>query len=184
MGTLKDWLDDLDKFEGGLPDFNTKLAMTLANTAINDVHGRIVETGKDADGKDLYHARSGKTYSDAELPISVFYNADIPLKPKKGDPQFLSYHDYKKRIGRDKGFRNMNLTGRMWGNTGLTENRGTKTSFYALVKGRNDETQDKLDRNSEMSQVDLLEQSEAEKERLAKVFDIELQVYVDDVFDR
>lgn len=166
----------------GFPEFHTNVGKTLAATAISEVNTRIVETGTDAKGKKLVHARSGKEYSETEIPTDVFLDADPPLPTAaaKRMPIAIAYVDYKQAVGRYRGKRDMMLTGRMWANTGLTENSATRDRFKARVAGRNQETQAKLDNNSALSKVDLLELSKEEEEILREDYDAELQIYIDD----
>lgn len=178
--SLANWLTNLRKLRNSGPQFNANVARVLGSTAIEEVSNRIIETGQDAKGSPLRHAKSGQQYSPAELPISTFVDAGM-ITPEKAStlPIMVSYVDVKKAVGRYRGKRDMMLTGRMWGNTGLTELRGDANTFYARVEGRNAETQAKLDRNAELSEVDLLALSQREEANLAKDYDTELQLHVD-----
>ena len=181
---LSTWLDRLKLVKEGLAAFHTNVAKVLGSTAIEEVNIRIVERGEDADGKKLVHAKSGKEYSEAEIPLPNFVDEGI-IRPDQARrlPIMVAYVDVKKAIGRYRGKRDLTLTGRMWANTGLTEHRGTQTRFFSTVAGRTTETQDKLDRNSELSDVDVLELSKEEEERLEEDYDTELQIYVEDILD-
>lgn len=89
------------------------------------------------------------------------------------------YLSYKKRIGRYKGHVDLDLTGRMWSNTGITEQRVEGGgSFYVAIAGRSDETQKKLDDNAERFEFDPLALSESETAELVQDFDDELQLYL------
>lgn len=181
--SLEVWLNNLRRFRDGGPGFFERAGRVIAHSAIAAVNNRIVETGTDANGKKLVHAKSGKEYSEAELPVSTFVDSGMLTRDQaRRLPLVSTYVDAKKLLGRYRGKRDMMLTGRMWGNTGLTEVRGTNDGFKATVEGRSAETQMKLDRNSELSGVDVLTLSKAEEEDLAADFDNELQMYVDDTF--
>lgn len=124
-----------------LPRFGEDMAVKLSNNAIADIEGRIREKGINADGG----------------PMSPDYT-----------PQYKSY---KKRKGRYKGHVDLDLTGRMWGNTGVVENRKSpKGGFFVTIAGRNQETQDKLDWNSERY-GDVLRLSAKEQEELTLDFE-------------
>lgn len=178
--SLAGWLEGLRKMRAALPAFNERMSRVIPSTAIEEVNNRIVETGTDSKGQPLKHARSGKEYSDREIPTSVFVdNGMLTAQQAKTLPILTTYVEAKKVIGRYRGKRDLMLTGRMWGNTGLVENKSTATSFHAVVAGRNAETQAKLDNNSALSGVDILAMSKTEEENLAKDFDTELQLFTD-----
>lgn len=164
----------------GLPQFNDEVSSTLALNAAQLVNSRVVDKGTDAKGQKLVHAKSGKEYSEAELPVSVFVdNGMISAAKARSLPIRVSYVDVKKAIGRYRGKRDMMNTGAMWKNTGLTGKEVSRGGFVATVAGQTPETQMKLDNNSLKSDVDLLELSPEEEEILAGDLDAELQQYLD-----
>lgn len=90
------------------------------------------------------------------------------------------YLAYKKRKGRYKGHVDLDLTGRMWGNTGVTQQAVNGTGgFLVIIAGRSAETQKKLDDNSARFGLDVLELSDAEAEELVLDFDDELVLYLE-----
>lgn len=177
---LRDTINRFRRFVDGLPGFSDEVAVTLSLNATQLINSRIVDTGTDADGNPLVHKKSGKVYSDAELPVSAFVdNGMISASKAKTLPPFVSYVDVKQSIGRHTGKRNLTLTGAMWKNTGLTSKQVTKGGFVATVSGKTVETQVKLDNNSNLSDTNVLTLSTGEEEILAGDLDIELQLYLD-----
>lgn len=167
-------------FVAGLTKFSDEVASELALSAAQKVNSRIVDKGEDAKGGKLKNKKSGKDYSDAEIPVSVFVDAGmLTASQARQLPIRSTYKDAKKAIGRYRGHRDLMLTGAMWKNTGLTAKQVTKGGFVATVQGKTSETQMKLDRNSEQAGEDILAMSEAEVEELAEELDDELQAYMD-----
>lgn len=180
METLRDTLGHMRTFLDGLPAFKDELAVTLSADAKQLVNDRIVERGEDAKGQKLVHAKSGKEYSEREIPTSFFVDSGtISPAQARSLPILTTYVDVKKSLGRYRGKRDMMLTGRMWKGTGLVSKQVTPGGFVATVAGQNKETQEKLDRNSESAGVDALELSAAEVDELAITLDGELQAYLE-----
>jgi hypothetical protein len=180
MEDLSVTLGRMKAFIGGLPEFKDRLAVMLSGDAKQMVQNRIVERGVDADGAPLKNAKTGTEYSDREVPTSFFVDSGtISPAQAKRLPIVTTYVDVKKMLGRYRGKRDMNLTGRMWKGTGLVSKQVTPGGFVATVAGQNKETQDKLNRNSETAGVDALELAEAEVGELALTLDGELQAELD-----
>lgn len=179
---LRDTLNKFRAFIDGIPAFSDEVAVTLSLNATQLVNSRIVDTGTDANGQPLVHKRSGKDYSDTQLPVSTFVDSGMITPGKaKSLPVFVSYVDVKKSIGRYTGKRNLTLTGAMWKNTGLTSKQVTPGGFVATVAGKTAETQMKLDNNSIQSDTNVLTLSKEEEEILAGDLDVELQQYIDTI---
>lgn len=178
--SLADTMGAWRAFTDGLGEFADRMAVLLAADAKEMVNTRIVERGEAADGSALVNAKSGTLYSPTPFPSGFFANANPPLKPEqaKRTSPFLDYQEYKERVGRYRGKRDMTLTGRMWKNTGLVSKSVTKGGFVAVVAGRNTETQEKLDSNSRTAGVDALEMSASEQAELSLTLDGELQIYM------
>jgi hypothetical protein len=180
MEDLSDTLAKMKAFVDGIPAFSDELAATLALDAKQMVQDRIVERGQDAKGAPLKNAKTGTEYSDREIPTSFFVDSGMisPAQAKRL-PILTTYVEVKKQIGRYRGKRDMNLTGRMWKGTGLVSKQVTPGGFVATVAGQNTETQEKLNSNSQTAGVDALELAEAEVAELAITLDGELQAYLD-----
>lgn len=179
MEELRDTMNRFRSLINGMPEFKDELATTLALNAGQLVNSRIVDKGERADGAPLTH-RSGKQYSDREIPTSVFVDSGmITASQARSLPIMSTYVDAKKAAGRYRGKRDLIYTGAMWKNTGLTAKQLTPGGFVATVAGKTAETQIKLDNNSRQSGVDVLELSKEEEVILSGDQDAELQAYID-----
>lgn len=99
----------------------------------------------------------------------------IVEKGKKADgtpfPKYTPAYDrYKTSIGRNVGFTNLNLTGRMWSNTRpeITENNRNATTVE--IKGGNSFTQTKLDVNSARYKTNILTPSTEEENEILDAY--------------
>lgn len=182
MENLSDTIGKFKELIAGFPQFSDEVAVTLSANAIQLVNSRIVDTGMDSKGKPLVHARSGKEYSDREIPTSVFVDSGMLTSAQaKSLPILSTYVDAKKLIGRYRGKRDLTLTGAMWKNTGLTSKQVTTGGFVATVAGKTTETQVKLNNNAALSDNEILSMSEEETAIISQDLDTELQLYIDRV---
>lgn len=171
-------MDEIRMLRRALPEFINDMSLVLPHSALMRVRTRIQEEGKSAKGKKL------KAYSKNPLPTFFFTgdNASPALTEDqvKKYPDGISYLDYKKEVGRYTGKTDMTLTGRTWNNivtrekiTGKQDKTVTEDGFRTVISAGSEETQNKLDWNSERY-GDLLELSEKEEEELHELFDDEL----------
>lgn len=174
-----EWAEKIEEFRAlraALPEFIEQMSVVIPATALADVRGRIQESGTDAEGKPL------KEYSTRPLPTSYFTGpeADPQLSQSAASkyPSGISYLDYKKEVGRYTGKTDLTLTTRMWNNTHVVSEEVGEDGFIVTIAGGNDETQAKLDANSERY-GDVLGMSEEEVDGLAVTFDDELQRFVE-----
>ena len=169
----------INQFLNELDNTRERDTLLIAKEARALIVRRIQNTGKDYNQKQL-----GK-YSNNPLPL--FWYDDVLSSSQKKQAKKLqkqkggvSYKDARKIAGRRTDFVDLTFTGKMWAGTVALIESADANSVTAVIKGRNKETQDKLNYNSKrygnVLRLTKNEQFQIEKARLDRINNL-LKVY-------
>jgi len=123
-----------------------------AGQAASEIDRRISETGMNASGSTLGH------YTDGV------------------------YKKKRQKIGHTTAFVNLQFTGDMWREIGVTDTKTQGTITTATIAGKFDETNDKLFFNSIRYNDDILVLSQLEEDNAAELIDDAMQEIIDKNF--
>lgn len=167
-----DKITDLgEQISSKLPDITQAAALDATATIKN----RIIQNGISADGVKF------KGYSEKEVP-SFFFFSSSNKKLKKDEfgenileqNDFLSYKKWREENGLQTDHVDLTFTGDMFRNLGIVKTGLTSKDVYVVeVGGKTEDSQDKIDWNSDRYK-DILRLSKDEEKLLSKVADEEI----------
>lgn len=138
-------------------------AVRIASNTLALVESRIIQTGKDSDGKRL------PGYSTTQLPKSSYYNksrntgSDNRVRKAK---KTLSYMGFRQLNNLQTDHVDLYFTGEMWRGTGVIVEKRLLRSTRVVIGGRTPESSNKIDWNSARYGQSILEPSALELQQV------------------
>ena len=162
-------------------DFGNTMGV-IGSEALTLIRNRVTKTGKDADGsgyppystKPMLANRTGMTTGAySSIAGSKKKRKELDWVTIKGHKLFEipgGYKQYRELAGRQTGFVDFTLSGKMWSNIKLTSDKSELNTGVAVIKATTELDKAKLAGNTERK-GEILELSKSELARIAGLYD-------------
>ena len=176
--------NELNKFAGHIEGTERgSIMIKMANEALILNRQRVQEKGQNADGsaykpystKPMLAGRTGMTTSAySSIAGSKDKRAELEWVTYKGRKLFElpgGYKQFRELHGRQTGFVDFTLSGRMWNNVKLVSDRAELNSGVAVIKATEELSKKKLEGNTKR-RGEILGLSKSEEERLSDIYEV------------
>jgi hypothetical protein len=192
MATIQEFNNKIDKLINELPKW---LEETTKDIAIQDlsvlISERVINTGKDEKGgkfsgystKPTLAGKSTFTTSGAfnKIAGSKSKRKSLEWRTVKGNRLFIlegGYKEVRNLEGRETGHKSFERTGEMWQNFGIVRTKGDKTSFKVFLGGRNEDSQEKINHNTEREGINIIGATKEEQKKVEDIYKKRLIKYI------
>jgi len=176
-------------------DLPNELTKIVAHDTVAQIHTRVVDKQVNAKGQRFSRYSTKPTLSSGTTAKSKrVFNALAGSKKKRSELDWVTI----KRRGKNthlfvvkggyreireiEGFSNENksfeFTTQMWRGFGVKRTEKSSGRFAVVLGGRNAESQDKIDWNSEREGVDIIDASKQERDHIKRQVEREIEKYI------
>jgi len=170
-------------------DLPNELLKIVAHDTVGQIHTRVVEQQKNAKGNlfSTYSTKptlsSGTTAKSKSVWNELAKTADWVTIKRKGKNVHLfvvkgGYREIRKIEGFNNEHKSFEFTTQMWRGFGIKRTEKSSGRFAVVLGGRNAESQDKIDWNSEREGVDIIDASKQERDHIKRQVEREIEKYI------
>lgn len=159
------------------------IMVKMASEALALNKQRVQETGKNAKGESFDKYSTKPMFSGSKNMTKSAFNSIAGSKKKraeldwvkvKGHSLFIipgGYKEFRELHGRQTGFVDFTLSGRMWNNVKLISDRAELNSGVAVIQATEDKQKKKLEGNTKR-RGEILGLSKSEEQRLSDIYEV------------